>query len=92
MKTRKKAGSSVRPRQRKAAQGAGDRSPAGSRILAAIEEATELLRSEGLESKRLTVHTYRLPPAPRDYRPDGHQSACGSGSGRARRCWRGSWA
>ena len=38
--------------------------------MAAIEEATELLRLEGLESKRLTVCTYRLPPAPRDYRPD----------------------
>jgi putative transcriptional regulator len=38
--------------------------------VAAIEEAADLLRSEGLESRRLTVRTYRLPPAPRDYRPD----------------------
>jgi putative transcriptional regulator len=45
-------------------------SPAGSRILAAIEEATELLRSEGLESRRLTIRTYKIPPAPRAYRPE----------------------
>jgi hypothetical protein len=30
----------------------------GSRILAAIEEATEVLQTEGLESKQLTVRTY----------------------------------
>ena len=47
-----------------------DRRSAGARIVAAIEEATELLRSEGLESKRLTVRTYRRPPAPRDYKPE----------------------
>lgn len=46
------------------------RSSAGTRIVAAIEEATELLRSDGLQGGRLTVRTYRLPPAPRDYRPD----------------------
>jgi putative transcriptional regulator len=39
-------------------------------MLAAIEEATELLRSEGLESRRLTVRTYKLPPSPRAYRPE----------------------
>ena len=49
---------------------ARSRPSAGARILAAIEEATELLRSEGLASERLTVRTYRLPPAPRDYRPE----------------------
>src|SRR4051794_2128899 len=42
---------------------------AGARILAAIEEATEVLRSEGLGSPRLTVRTYRVAPAPRPYRP-----------------------
>jgi putative transcriptional regulator len=42
---------------------------AGTRILAAIEEATEILRSEGLESKRLTIRTYKVPPAPRVCRP-----------------------
>ena len=51
-------------------QRARARPSAGTRILAAIEEATELLRSEGLQSRRLTVRTYRLPPAPRDYRPE----------------------
>lgn len=43
---------------------------AGSRILAAIEEATEILRSEGLESPRLTVRTYKTAPAPRCYKPE----------------------
>jgi hypothetical protein len=33
---------------------------AGTRIIAAIEEATEILRTEGLESKRLTIRTYAL--------------------------------
>ncbi|HZW34083.1 MAG TPA: helix-turn-helix domain-containing protein [Isosphaeraceae bacterium] len=28
-----------------------------------------MLRSEGLGSQRLTVRTYRMPPAPRAYRP-----------------------
>jgi putative transcriptional regulator len=42
---------------------------AGKKILAAIEEATEILRAEGLESKRLTIRTYRVPPAPRLCRP-----------------------
>jgi putative transcriptional regulator len=45
-------------------------SSAGARIVAAINEATELLRSEGLDGPRLTVRTYRLPPAPREYRPE----------------------
>jgi putative transcriptional regulator len=71
MKTREpKAGPGTRAGRRKAGKGARDRSSAGSRILAAIEEATELLRSEGLESPRVTVRTYRLPPAPREYRPE----------------------
>jgi putative transcriptional regulator len=48
----------------------GARPSAGARVVAAIEEATELLRSEGLRGGRLTVRTYRLPPAPRDYRPE----------------------
>jgi putative transcriptional regulator len=39
----------------------------GSRILAAIEEATVLLQSEGLESKRLTMRTYEAAPPPRLY-------------------------
>jgi putative transcriptional regulator len=43
---------------------------AGSRILAAIKEATELLRSEGLGSKRLTIRTYKAAPDPRAYRPE----------------------
>jgi putative transcriptional regulator len=36
----------------------------GTRILNAIAEATEILRTEGLESKRLTIRTYKVPPAP----------------------------
>lgn len=37
---------------------------AGTKIISAIEEATEILRTEGLESKRLTIRTYARPPAP----------------------------
>jgi DNA-binding transcriptional regulator YiaG len=43
---------------------------AGSKILAAIEEATEVLRSEGLSSPRLTVRTYKVPPPRRAFGPD----------------------
>jgi putative transcriptional regulator len=45
--------------------------PASSRskILRAITEATEILRTEGLQSERLTVRTYKLPEAPPNYRP-----------------------
>jgi len=39
------------------------------RVVAAIEEATEILRAEGLQSKRLTVRTYKVPPVPRVCRP-----------------------
>jgi putative transcriptional regulator len=42
---------------------------AGARILAAIDEATEILRTEGLDSKQLTIRTRTVPPAPRTYRP-----------------------
>ena len=38
---------------------------AGTKILAAIEEATEILRAEGLESNQLTIRTYKVPPVPR---------------------------
>jgi putative transcriptional regulator len=50
---------------------AAERSPgsAGSKILAAIEEATEVLRSEGLRSPRLTVRTYKTPTARPDFGP-----------------------
>jgi putative transcriptional regulator len=43
---------------------------AGSRILGAIEEATGLLRSEGLVSPRLTIRTYKTIPSPRSYQPE----------------------
>lgn len=70
VKTPKRAGPRT-PRVRAGRAAATRARPsAGARILAAIEEATELLRSEGLESGRLTVRTYRLPAAPREYRPD----------------------
>src|SRR6476646_9804744 len=45
----------------------GQRVSPGSRIVAAIEEATELLQSEGLESKQLTMRTYETGPALRSY-------------------------
>jgi putative transcriptional regulator len=67
MRIPKEAGS--RPRRGRGGRGRA-RPSAGARIVAAIEEATELLRAEGLQGERITVRTYRLPPAPRDYRPD----------------------
>ena len=62
----------------------------GQKILAAIEEATEILRSEGLESKQLTVRTYKEPPAPRATGLE-TSSESGNSSGPARRCLRDSW-
>ncbi len=40
-----------------------------SKILTAITEATEILRTEGLQSRRLTVRAYKVPEAPPIYRP-----------------------
>jgi len=42
---------------------------AGAKILAAIEEATEILRAEGLASKQLTIRTYKVQPPPRVCQP-----------------------
>jgi putative transcriptional regulator len=42
---------------------------AGAKILGAIKEATEILRSEGLESKKLTIKTYKVPSSPPSYEP-----------------------
>ena len=63
--------SASKPRRGRGVRGPAARAgpSAGARILAAIEEATELLRSEGLPGERITVRTYHLPPAPRDDRP-----------------------
>jgi DNA-binding transcriptional regulator YiaG len=55
-------------RQRAVVDGSRGRPSAGTRIIAAIEEATEILRKEGLESKRLTIRTYTGPPAPHVWR------------------------
>jgi putative transcriptional regulator len=43
---------------------------AGSKILAAIEEATEILRTEGIQSSRLTVRTYKTAPVLHSYKPE----------------------
>ena len=40
-------------------------SSAGTKVIAAIEEATEILRAEGLASNKLTTRTYHVPPVPR---------------------------
>jgi DNA-binding transcriptional regulator YiaG len=64
-----KAKSVARRRREKTAEGANHGVSAGSKILAAIEEATEVLRAEGLESKRLMVRAYKVAPTPRAYRP-----------------------
>jgi putative transcriptional regulator len=65
-----KAKSAAHLRRESAASESHPSDLAGSKILAAIEEATELLRSKGLESKRLTVRTYKVVPAPRAYKPE----------------------
>lgn len=56
-------------RQEKALRRTRQDVPAGSKILSAIEEATEILRSEGLESKRLTIRTYKVAPVSPSYHP-----------------------
>ena len=65
-----RAKSKVEPRRKRAIRGARPEKSAGSRILAAIEEATEILRSEGLESPRITVRAYKTAPASRSYKPE----------------------
>jgi putative transcriptional regulator len=59
----------TRPGPRRVDRRAKNGLSAGTRILAAIEEATEILRAEGLESKRLTMRTYNVPSTPRVCRP-----------------------
>jgi len=63
---------------------------AGAKIVAAIEDATEILRTEGLQSKRLTIRTYKVPSAPRVCRlvTSSEYANCW---GRARRLWLGFW-
>jgi putative transcriptional regulator len=68
MKT-SKTKSGTRIDREEVARGKRRAGSAGSKILTAIEEATEILRTEGLESPRLTVRTYKPAPAPRRYKP-----------------------
>jgi putative transcriptional regulator len=56
-------------RRTKVAGGTEDRISAGASILGAIEEATEILRSEGFESDKLTIRSYKVPLTPPSYRP-----------------------
>jgi putative transcriptional regulator len=58
------------PRRTKAMERVQNGLSAGAKILAAIQEATEILSAEGIESKQLTVRTYKEPPVPRAYRPE----------------------
>src|SRR4051794_31412950 len=69
MKT-SKARSGTRRDRKEVIKGAHREESAGSKILAAIEEATEVLRSEGLESPRLTVRTYKTAPVLHSYKPE----------------------
>jgi hypothetical protein len=57
MKTPKSRSGGRHARSKQKAE-SGRTATAGPRILAAIDEATELLHSEGLESKRLRMQTY----------------------------------
>jgi putative transcriptional regulator len=66
MKTAKSRSSGRHVRSKQKAE-PGQAVSAGSRILVAIEEATELLQSEGLESKRLTMRTYESTPSLQAY-------------------------
>jgi putative transcriptional regulator len=59
----------TRPGPRRGVSRSENGRSAGAKILAAIEEATEILRAEGLESKRLTMRTYNVPSPPRVCRP-----------------------
>jgi putative transcriptional regulator len=59
----------TRPRPSQLGGRSGNRLSAGAKIVSAIEEATEILRSEGLESKRLTIRTYKVPKAVSVCRP-----------------------
>ena len=71
MRTSKaKADAQQRREKTEVARGSRSEGSAGSKILAAIEEATEILRSEGLESPRLTVRTCKAAPAPHDYKAE----------------------
>jgi putative transcriptional regulator len=60
----------TRPGPRKVSGRSQNGLSAGTKIVAAIEEATEILRAEGLESKRLTIRTYKVPPTARVCRPE----------------------
>src|SRR5262245_57665580 len=66
---RAKAKTETRPGPRRGVRRSKNGLSAGTKILAAIEEATEILRAEGLESKRLTMRTYNVPSTPRVCRP-----------------------
>jgi len=59
-----------RPRLGSAAGSSRNGLSAGAKILAAIEEATEILRTEGFNSKQLTIRTCKVPPAPQVCRPE----------------------
>jgi DNA-binding transcriptional regulator YiaG len=49
---------------RRVVRGSPDRLSPGAKILSAIEQATEILRTEGFQSKRLAVRTYKVPTSP----------------------------
>jgi putative transcriptional regulator len=66
---RAKGKAKTRPGPRRVDRRSKNGLSAGKKILAAIEEATEILRAEGLESKRLTMRTYNVPSIPRVCRP-----------------------
>jgi putative transcriptional regulator len=66
--TTSKAKSRARERRQDSDSGADRTISAGAKILGAIQEATELLRSEGLSSKRLTVRAYKVAPPLRSYK------------------------
>ena len=85
------AGTRRRPGRSKLAVRPRNRLSARTKIVAAIEEATEVLRTEGLQSKRLTIRTFKVPPPPSRICRPGDVKRVGN-CGKARPCWRGSLA
>src|SRR5271157_2874006 len=69
MMTSSKGGKKLRSGESKTSGRSRNGLTAGTRILAAIDEATEILRAEGLVSKQMTIRTYKVPPASRVCRP-----------------------
>ncbi len=68
MKTPKDKTETRRPARKAIGRSPNGLSP-GRKIVAAIKEATEILREDGLQSRRLTIRAYKDQPRPPRCRP-----------------------